>query len=72
MPRVAVAGLRRHGGCVTGVDTSSGPVPADFVVLAAGVDVPALCRPLSVDLPVASSPAVLVRLAAPPVWSARW
>lgn len=66
MPRVTVAGLRRHGGRVTGVDTSAGPVPADVVVLAAGVDVPALCRPLSVDLPVASSPAVLVRLAAPP------
>ncbi|MCY1143025.1 FAD-binding oxidoreductase [Actinoplanes sp. Pm04-4] len=39
---------------------------ADVVVIAAGVGAPALLRPLGFELPVTSSPAHLVRFAAPP------
>jgi glycine/D-amino acid oxidase-like deaminating enzyme len=76
-----VAGAREHGarvlvgttvtagrtgsGRVLGVDTSSGPLDADTVVLAAGVDVPVLCAPLGFSLPVAPSPALLVRFSTP-------
>ena len=35
-------------------------------MLAAGVDTPLLCRPLGFDLPVAPSPALLMRFSAPP------
>jgi glycine/D-amino acid oxidase-like deaminating enzyme len=62
---VAVRRLRVLEGRVVGVDTSAGAVTSRVVVLAAGVDVPTLCAPLGVDLPVAPSPALLVRFSAP-------
>ncbi|MEY9854887.1 glycine/D-amino acid oxidase-like deaminating enzyme [Catenulispora sp. GAS73] len=49
-----------------GVSTSAGFHPAGTVVVAAGVATAALCRPLGVELPVAASPACLLRVAAPP------
>ncbi len=64
--RCMVAALRLQDGGVVGVESSAGFLPSVSVVLAAGTQVPALCAPLGLDLPVASSPAVLVRLAAPP------
>ena len=54
---------------VVGVETSAGVLHAGTVVLAAGVDVARLCAPLArfgLAVPVAPSPAVLVRCAAPP------
>ena len=76
-----VAAARRHGAqarlteevrrlrvqhdTVVGVETSTGSIAASAVVLAAGVDVATLCAPLGVDLPVAASPAVLMRFNAP-------
>ena len=76
-----VAAARRHGAqarlteevrrlrvqhdTVVGVETSTGSIAASAVVLAAGVDVATLCAPLSVDLPVDASPAVLMRFDAP-------
>lgn len=65
LPGRAVTALRIADGRVRGVDTSAGPLTADVVVLAAGVDVPVLCAPTGFSPPVAPSPAVLVRLAAP-------
>jgi glycine/D-amino acid oxidase-like deaminating enzyme len=73
-----VAGAREHGARVVlgtavtdlrsagGVETTSGFLTADAVVLTTGADVPVLCRPLGVAVPVAPSPAVLLRLAGPP------
>ena len=61
---VGVTRLRREGPAVVGVDTSRGFIAAETVVLAAGVEVPLLCAPLGVNLPVVPSPAVLLRFAA--------
>ncbi len=63
---VAVRALRVEGGRVVGVETSAGPIRSRTVVLTAGAGTPALCAPLGFDLPVAPSPALLVRLTAPP------
>lgn len=59
------ATLKVAGGRVEGVTTSAGFYPAATVVLAAGTGVTALCEPLGVTLPVAASPAFLMRVAAP-------
>ncbi|MFD7816436.1 NAD(P)/FAD-dependent oxidoreductase [Streptomyces sp. NPDC059785] len=61
----AVASLHRAGGRLRGVRSSLGLHPAATVVLACGTGAAALCEPLGVRLPVAVSPAWLVRLAAP-------
>ncbi|MEU5687361.1 NAD(P)/FAD-dependent oxidoreductase [Streptomyces venezuelae] len=61
-----VTSLRMSGGRVDGVLTSAGFHAAESVVLAAGTDVARLCASLPVDLPVAASPATLVRVSAPP------
>jgi glycine/D-amino acid oxidase-like deaminating enzyme len=62
----AVTGLRVGGGRAVGVETTGGFLDARTVVLTAGADVPVLCTPLGVTVPVAPSPAVLLRLAGPP------
>ncbi|NYI04343.1 NAD(P)/FAD-dependent oxidoreductase [Allostreptomyces psammosilenae] len=62
----AVTSLRVVGGRVTGVVTATGFRPASTVVLAAGTDVVALCEPLGLSVPVAASPALLIRAATPP------
>ena len=61
-----VTRLVLDGGTCRGVDTSAGPVEASAVVLAAGTGSVALCAPTGFDVPVTASPAVLVRLQAPP------
>ena len=61
-----VRGLRVQNHAVVRVDTSMGTIDAGAVVLAAGIDVATLCAPLDIDLPVAASPAVLMRFNAPP------
>jgi glycine/D-amino acid oxidase-like deaminating enzyme len=61
-----VTALRRDAaGRVVGVDTAGGPFSGTTVVLAAGVATAALAAPLGVRVPVAPSPATLVRLRAP-------
>jgi glycine/D-amino acid oxidase-like deaminating enzyme len=62
----SVLGLQMQDGAVVGVDTSAGSFAARTVVLAAGVEVPALCAAAGVDLPVSASPAVLMRFDASP------
>jgi glycine/D-amino acid oxidase-like deaminating enzyme len=57
-----VIGLERRGHTVTGVQTAQGLMPATTVVLAAGNGAVPLCRSIGLALPVAPSPAVLVRL----------
>jgi glycine/D-amino acid oxidase-like deaminating enzyme len=48
-----------------GVLTSAGLLAASTIVLAAGTGIPALCAPLGVTVPVAASPGLRVRVAAP-------
>ncbi|MGW6023413.1 NAD(P)/FAD-dependent oxidoreductase [Streptomyces sp. NPDC055099] len=63
----AVTSLQVTNGRIGGVMTSRGLIhTAETVVLAAGVNVPELCEPLSADLPIAASPATLARVTAPP------
>lgn len=62
----AATSLRVEQGRVVGVGTTSGFLDADTVVLASGADVPVLCAPLGIAMPVAPSPAVLLRLTGPP------
>jgi glycine/D-amino acid oxidase-like deaminating enzyme len=59
-----VTALQTAGGRVVGVESSAGVFRSDVVVLASGSDAPALCQPLGIALPVTSSPAVLVEVAA--------
>jgi glycine/D-amino acid oxidase-like deaminating enzyme len=66
MVNSAVTGLELRDRQVVGVQASTGFLAADTVVVTAGVDAPTLCRPLGFDLPVAPSPALLVRFTAPP------
>jgi glycine/D-amino acid oxidase-like deaminating enzyme len=62
----AVTELCAPGGRFRGAQTSSGFVAADTVVVTAGADAPTLCAPLGFDLPVAPSPALLLRFTAAP------
>jgi glycine/D-amino acid oxidase-like deaminating enzyme len=66
VPGTVVTGVRMSGGRAAGVLTPAGVIAAGAVVLAAGVDVPALTAVLGVPLPVACSPALLARVEAPP------
>jgi len=63
---VAAHGLPVRDRHVLGVQTSARFLPARTVVLASGSDAPLLCAPLGFTLPVAPSPALLVRLRAAP------
>ena len=60
-----VVALRASGGRVAGVVTTQGPVEGDLVVMAAGLETPALCQALGVAVPIDSSPAILLRFTAP-------
>ena len=62
----AVTALCAPEGRVSGVRTSQGFVAADTVVVTAGVDAPGLCAPLGYQLPIAPSPALLLRFTATP------
>jgi glycine/D-amino acid oxidase-like deaminating enzyme len=62
----AVTALQTVAGRVAGVQSSAGSLRSGTVVLATGTETPALCAPLGIRLPIDSSPAVLVQLAAPP------
>jgi glycine/D-amino acid oxidase-like deaminating enzyme len=62
----AVTAVRAQDGRVSGAETSQGFLAADTVVVTAGVDAPMLCAPLGFDLPIAPSPALLLRFTAAP------
>ncbi len=57
--------LVTQGGRVSGVRTAEGVIEADTVVLAAGTGSPELAQEFGPSLPVAPSPAVLLRFHAP-------
>ena len=46
---------------VTGVATTMGLIPAERVIVAAGIDTPALLRPLGLDLPLSTESVVVVQ-----------
>jgi glycine/D-amino acid oxidase-like deaminating enzyme len=56
-----VTALAVHGHRITGLRTQDDMIDADRVVLAAGTEAPALCAPLGLEMPVRSSPALLLR-----------
>jgi glycine/D-amino acid oxidase-like deaminating enzyme len=58
--RLSVSGLRQRNGRVVGIDTSSGAMDADEVVLAAGVETAALAASAGVRVPLVPSPGLLV------------
>ncbi|EMA27461.1 NAD(P)/FAD-dependent oxidoreductase [Halobiforma nitratireducens] len=49
---VSVTGIRTHNGDVTGVDTDSGPLECDEVVVAAGPWTPQLAETVGVEIPI--------------------
>ena len=61
-----VLGFKMAGATVSGVETATGVVDADLVVLAAGTGTQALARQLGVHLPIHASPAIFLRYQAPP------
>ncbi|SEG65959.1 FAD-binding oxidoreductase [Paenibacillus sp. UNC499MF] len=54
--------IRIENGKVVGVHTSNGFIESDVIVVAAGAAVPELCKPLGLDVPVAPSPSIIVRM----------
>ena len=52
-------GISLSGGRVRGVQTTRGPMEADFLVLASGVDTPRLARMAGVKAPLKESPGLL-------------
>ena len=54
-----VTGLNLGGDRVSGVQTTHGPVEADVLLLASGVDTPRLAKMAEVDVPLRDSPGVL-------------
>jgi len=55
-----VEALRVENDSVTGVETDAGPIVADQVVVAAGVETAALLKTANLDLPLDSPPGLLV------------
>lgn len=54
-----VTGISTAGGRVRGVETSRGPMEADYLVLAAGVDTTRLAKMVEVNVPLKDSPGAL-------------
>ncbi|MFD7522049.1 NAD(P)/FAD-dependent oxidoreductase [Paenibacillus chitinolyticus] len=47
---------------VVGVHTSNGYIESDVIVVATGAALPELCKPLGLDVPVAPSPSIIIRM----------
>lgn len=54
-----VTGISLAGDRVRAVETTSGPIAADFLVLAAGVDTPRLAKLAGINVPLKESPGLL-------------
>ncbi|WPO50340.1 FAD-binding oxidoreductase [Pseudomonas sp. S1Bt23] len=66
LTQTRVLGFTSQGARVTGVETARGRIEADVVVLAAGTGIKQLTELLNLPLPIAASPAILIRYASPP------
>lgn len=60
LPRSAVTALAQRSGAVVGIETATGPIAADEVVLAAGAGTPALAATAGIRLPLTTPPGLLV------------
>ncbi|WP_299731378.1 FAD-dependent oxidoreductase [uncultured Tateyamaria sp.] len=60
---VRVLGLTHRGDRITGIETAQGHVPADRVIVAAGIGSPDLLSPVGVDLPMLRRPGLMLRTA---------
>ena len=58
---VGALAIEVAGDRVTGVTTTMGLIPAERVIVAAGIDTPALLRPLGLDLPLSTESVVVVQ-----------
>jgi len=54
-----VTGISISGDQVSGVQTTRGPIAADFLVLASGVDTPRLAKMVGIHVPLKESPGLL-------------
>ena len=61
-----VTGISVAGDRVRGVETTNGPIAADFLVLASGVDIPRLAKMVGVNVPLKESPGLLAHTAPQP------
>ncbi|MEK1913442.1 MAG: FAD-binding oxidoreductase [Pseudomonas chlororaphis] len=66
LTQTRVLGFTTQGARVTAVETARGRIEADVVVLAAGTGIKQLTELLNLPLPIAASPAILIRYASPP------
>lgn len=61
LEQTQVLGLTTHKTAVTGIQTASGTIKADVVVLAAGTGITQLTETLNLPLPIEASPAIFIR-----------
>lgn len=60
-----VTQIKKEGAEIVGILTSKGYIEADIVVLATGTAISELTKPLGLDVPVNSSPAIIIRMKSP-------
>lgn len=60
--RTTVKSIIRDNNTVTGIETSAGRFDADYVILACGTGIPELAEIVGTPIPIAASPAVLLRI----------
>lgn len=61
LEQTQVLGFTTHKTAVTGIQTASGTIEADVVVLAAGTGITQLTETLNLSLPIQASPAIFIR-----------
>ncbi|MEK5482371.1 NAD(P)/FAD-dependent oxidoreductase [Viridibacillus sp. FSL R5-0888] len=60
-----VTQIKKEGTKVVGIHTSKGYIESDVIVLATGTALPELCKPLGLDIPIESSPSIIIRMKSP-------
>lgn len=57
-----VTQVKKEDAKVVGIHTSKGFIESDVIVLANGTALPELCKPLGIEVPVESSPSIIIRM----------
>lgn len=60
-----VTQIKKKDDKVVGIHTSKGFIESDVIVLATGTTLPELCKPISIEVPVESSPSIIIRMKSP-------
>lgn len=60
-----VTQIKKEGSKVVGALTSKGYIESDIIILATGAAVPELTKPLGFDVPIDSSPAIIIQMNSP-------